>query len=60
MSQEFDIAILGATGAVGEAMVEVLRNNPDLRRRIELREAKKAASRSGSIDRLTELKKHGI
>ncbi|NVO99279.1 aspartate-semialdehyde dehydrogenase, partial [Photobacterium damselae subsp. damselae] len=24
MSQEFDIAILGATGAVGEAMVEVL------------------------------------
>ena len=30
MSQEYDIAILGATGAVGEAMVEVLeaRNFP--------------------------------
>lgn len=30
MSQEFDIAVLGATGAVGQAMVEVLeeRNFP--------------------------------
>ena len=30
MSQEFDIAVLGATGAVGEAIVEVLeeRNFP--------------------------------
>ncbi len=48
------------TRAKDKAMLEVLRNNPDLRRRIELRQAKKAASRSGNIDRLAELKKHGI
>ena len=42
------------------AMIEVLRNNPDLQRRIDDREAKKAASKSGNIDRLAELKKHGI
>tara|TARA_Y100000004_G_scaffold184773_1_gene234160 strand:+ start:1 stop:1047 length:1047 start_codon:yes stop_codon:yes gene_type:complete len=48
--------------AKAKAMVEVLRDpkNDGLRRRIELRKAKKAASRSGNIDRLAELKKHGI
>ena len=46
--------------AKNKAMVEVLRNNPDLQQRIDVRRGKKAASRSGSIDRLAELKKHGI
>lgn len=48
--------------AKANAMVEVLRDpkNDGLRRRIELRKAKKAASRSGNIDRLAEIKKHGI
>ena len=63
-SQQFYLSVQKIfTDAKNEAMVEVLRNNPDLRRRVEIREAKKAASRSGSIDRLTELKreatKHG-
>lgn len=39
------------------AMIEVLRNNPDLAARIELREAKKAISRSGSYDKIVNLPK---
>ena len=41
------------------AMVEVLRNNPDLQRRVDDRNAKKAASKSGNMERLKDLKKHG-
>lgn len=59
--QQFYISVHKAfTAAKDAAMVEVLRNNPDLQRRIEVREAKKAASRSGNMERLAELKKHGI
>jgi len=45
--------------AKDKAMIEVLRNNPDLQRRIDDRNAKKAAGKSGNMERLKELKKHG-
>ena len=40
-----------------EAMLNVLRNNPDLRDRIETRETKKALSQSGAYERIMQLPK---
>ena len=43
--------------AKDEAMLNVLRNNPDLRDRIETRETKKALSQSGAYERIMQLPK---
>lgn len=43
--------------AKDEAMVNVLRDNPDLRDRIETRQTKKALSQSGAYERLLQLPK---
>ena len=38
------------------AMIDVIRNNPDLKEKIEIREGRKAASKSGNIDRLINMR----
>ncbi len=59
-SQQFYISVNEIfQRAKDAAMIEVLRNNPDLQRRIDDRNAKKAAGKSGNMERLQELKRHG-